>query len=64
MPSYSIVGGLPAEVLKMRFSKDIIDELEKIKWWHWSDNKIQANKAFFNLNLNEIEVTELKATLK
>lgn len=64
VPSYSIVGGLPAEVLKMRFSKDIIDELEKIKWWHWSDNKIQANKAFFNLNLNEIEVTELKATLK
>lgn len=33
VPPYAIVGGVPAKVLKYRFSKEIIDELLEIKWW-------------------------------
>lgn len=32
---YSVVGGIPAKRLKYRFSLDIIDELEKIRWWEY-----------------------------
>lgn len=33
VPPYAIVGGVPAKVIKMRFSKDIIEKLLKYQWW-------------------------------
>ena len=43
VPPYTIVGGIPAKVIKKRFSDDMILKLLKIKWWDWPDEKIQAN---------------------
>ena len=40
---YSIVGGNPAKLIKYRFDKNIIESLLKIKWWHWTDEKINEN---------------------
>jgi virginiamycin A acetyltransferase len=40
---YAIVGGNPAKVIKMRFSKEEIDDLLKIKWWDWDIEKITKN---------------------
>ena len=44
---YSIVGGVPAKLIKYRFSQAIIDELVKIKWWEKSDDFIQSNYKLF-----------------
>ena len=30
---YTIVGGVPARPIKTRFSKEIIEKLQQIKWW-------------------------------
>jgi len=30
---YSIVGGVPAKLIKMRFKKNIIEKLNKLAWW-------------------------------
>lgn len=43
VPPYTIVGGIPAKVIKKRFSDDIVLKLLKIKWWDWSVERIQAN---------------------
>ncbi|WP_238900527.1 CatB-related O-acetyltransferase [Clostridium sp. YIM B02500] len=40
---YTIVGGIPAQVIKKRFREDIILKLLKIKWWDWPYEKIKAN---------------------
>jgi virginiamycin A acetyltransferase len=40
---YSIYGGNPAKLIKYRFEKNIIDELLKIKWWNWTEDKINYN---------------------
>jgi acetyltransferase-like isoleucine patch superfamily enzyme len=40
---YSIVGGNPAKVLKKRFTDEQIQKLLEIKWWDWTEEKI--NKA-------------------
>lgn len=32
---YSIVGGVPAKVIRKRFDDDTIEKLEKMKWWDW-----------------------------
>ncbi len=34
IPPYSIVGGIPAKVIKMRFSDEIIEKLEALCWWN------------------------------
>jgi acetyltransferase-like isoleucine patch superfamily enzyme len=35
VPEYSIVAGVPAKLLRFRFSKDIIDALLKSEWWNY-----------------------------
>lgn len=40
---YSITGGNPAKHIKYRFSQEQIDELLRIKWWDWSDEKINKH---------------------
>ncbi|MBB1304071.1 sulfotransferase domain-containing protein [Pseudoalteromonas sp. SR43-5] len=35
VPPFSIVAGVPAQVIKFRFSEDIIDKLLKLKWWEF-----------------------------
>ena len=37
---YSIVSGDPAIFIQYRYSKEQIDHLLKIKWWDWTDEKI------------------------
>ncbi|WP_196592584.1 CatB-related O-acetyltransferase [Pectinatus sottacetonis] len=45
VPPYAVVVGNPAKVIKYRFDKDIIDRLQKIKWWYWDIEKIKKNLA-------------------
>ena len=33
IPPYAVVGGVPAKILKYRFSEEIIEKLEKSHWW-------------------------------
>jgi virginiamycin A acetyltransferase len=40
VPAYSIVGGNPAKVLKLRFPEQDIEKLEAIAWWDWPVEKI------------------------
>ena len=35
VPPYAIVGGVPAKVIKMRFSDNIICEMLKLQWWDY-----------------------------
>lgn len=45
---YSIVGGVPAKLIRMRFSDDIINKLMDIKWWEFDDEKIKMYAQYFN----------------
>lgn len=46
VPPYSIVGGFPAKVLKLRFSQEQIQKMLEIKWWDWEDDTINQNLDF------------------
>ncbi len=53
---YAIVGGVPAKLIKYRFSENIIKELLRIKWWNWSDELLQEKQKHFITNdINAIE---------
>ncbi len=48
VPPYSIVGGNPARVLRMRFSDDIINKLLATSWWDLPDNELAHWAALFD----------------
>ncbi len=52
VPDYAIVVGVPAKVLRYRFTTKEIAILNRVKWWDWEDCKI---KKF----VNEIKNPEL-----
>lgn len=37
VPPYAIAGGIPARVLRYRFSEEQIAALLRIRWWEWPD---------------------------
>ncbi|WP_341764549.1 CatB-related O-acetyltransferase [Candidatus Tisiphia endosymbiont of Beris chalybata] len=43
VPAYFIVGGNPSQIIRQRFSEEIIEELLRIRWWDWEYNKITRN---------------------
>lgn len=38
---YAIVGGVPAKIIRYRFSNEIIELLQKSKWWEQPDEKLK-----------------------
>ncbi|WP_081827855.1 CatB-related O-acetyltransferase [Kozakia baliensis] len=42
VPPYAIHAGNPAKLIRYRFSPEIIDELLKIEWWNWGEEKVNT----------------------
>lgn len=47
VPPYAIVGGVPARVIKYRFSEDVIQKLEASQWWTLDDETLRNNINLF-----------------
>ena len=43
VPSYTIVGGVPAKPIRRRFDDETISILLQEKWWDWPKGKIKEN---------------------
>ncbi len=48
IPAYAIVGGIPAKVIRYRFSPEKIEELLKLQWWAWPLNEIHKRSQELN----------------
>nr|WP_255571239.1 CatB-related O-acetyltransferase [Halomarinibacterium sedimenti] len=44
---YTIVGGVPAKVIRKRFSESIIQEIEDLQWWNLSEEELLKIKPLF-----------------
>lgn len=49
VPAFSIVGGVPAKVIKVLFDEEIRNRLEEIKWWNLSDEEITKVVDLFHI---------------
>lgn len=49
VPDYAIVAGVPAKVIRYRFSSEQIVQLNEVKWWDWPEEKIRS-KDFSSVN--------------
>lgn len=53
VPDYAVVAGVPARVIKMKHSEDIIQKLNVISWWNWDPDKVEKNCSDFYLPIEE-----------
>ena len=57
VPPYAIVGGVPAKVIRYRFTEEDIAYLLELKWWNKDENWIRNNAKLFS-NIEKIKMNE------
>lgn len=65
VPPYAIVGGVPAKVIRYRFSQEVIEKLLGFEWWNLDDNVLKQNISFFQKeNITIVDVNEFVKSVK
>lgn len=52
VPDYAIVAGVPAKIIKYRFSEDIIKKLLELKWWDLDPDNIKEHVELWGGEFN------------
>lgn len=47
VPPYAIVGGVPAKIIRYRFSENDVKKLLEIKWWNLPLNELKDKAQYF-----------------
>ena len=55
VPPYAIVGGVPAKIIRYRFSEDIITKFQGLQWWDMPEEKLKENINLFQKERLTIE---------
>ena len=58
---YTIVGGVPAKVIKERCSKELAYRLQRTEWWNLPVAVIKANFDLFNQMITKESVEKIEA---
>ena len=53
VPDYAVVVGVPARIIRFRYSPSEIESLTKIAWWDWTDDEIRERYDDFYLPIDE-----------
>jgi len=53
IPDYAIVGGIPGEIVKMKYDLDTISKMKQIEWWNWSPEKVEENVGDFYIPIQD-----------
>ena len=61
VPPFAIAGGVPAKVLRTRFSSMVVRQMLEIAWWNWSDERIGRNREFFETPISPEQTKDIKA---
>ncbi len=66
VPPYAIVAGVPARIIKYRFTEDIIKELLSLQWWNMQTDTLLNPKtlSLFSQKPDKIILSKLKKELK
>ena len=44
---WTIVAGNPARVIRRRFTPEVAEAMERIRWWDWSHEEVRERMADF-----------------
>ena len=60
VPSYAVVGGVPAQIIKYRFDEKLRSDLLESKWWDMSEKWMADNYSLFQDPLKLLECLNAK----
>jgi len=60
VPPYAIVGGVPAKIIKFRFSDEIIERFRKLRWWQYDLPQVK-DLDFSNVNICLDKLEKMKS---
>ena len=63
VPDFGVAAGVPAKIIRYRFSEKVISKLQEISWWHWNYKTIIKNKFFFNEIINDTNIDKLTKSI-
>lgn len=49
--NYAVVAGVPAYIIRYRYTEGEIKALNRIAWWNWPDEKIKENFDDFYIGI-------------
>lgn len=55
IPPFAVVAGNPAQIIKYRFSKQLIDQIIESAWWNKNINELKADELEFSSFLKPLE---------
>lgn len=67
VPPYAVVGGIPAKVIKYRFEPQVIEKLERLKWWDWPIEVLKKHISCFqnqHVSLKLLQELEREARME
>lgn len=50
---YTVVGGVPAKLIKEKCSRDEAQKMQEIAWWDWSEEIVESRVADFKLSFSD-----------
>lgn len=53
VPDYAIVTGVPAKIIRYRYTEEQIEKLNAIAWWDWPDEVIRERYEDFYIEVND-----------
>ena len=53
VPPYAVVGGVPAKIIRYRFTEDQIKELLKLNWWNKPEEVLRNNIKLYQMAFDE-----------
>jgi acetyltransferase-like isoleucine patch superfamily enzyme len=53
VPPYSVVGGVPARIIRRRFEDDVVDRLLRVAWWDWPQIVVEGAHRWFSRPVRE-----------
>ena len=57
VPAYAVVGGVPAKIIKYRFSEKLIEKLIQLEWWNCPEISLKEHITLFQKrNISEDEI--------
>ena len=64
VPAYAIVGGVPAKIIRYRFSEDVIIKIENSRWWQLPEDILKENIGLFQEPMNNDNLDNLLLVCK
>lgn len=64
VPPYAVVAGVPAKVIRYRFTEEQIKTLEEVEWWNKTDEELRNNISLFQEPVDKELTMKLKGIIR